>query len=125
MERDLYFHPVEPERHYDVRALLFCVVAFLFCQIPVMSIMVGSIGIVYCKKAKKQRGNHRWMWITAIVFGIMGILGSIVSTIYCASSIYHIFLMIYSDAKMIPLPEIDPVDFKTPMQPAVCQAHIQ
>ena len=45
MQQYRNWQPQEPEHHYDMRALVFGVVSFLFCQLPVL-----SIGVL-CSKA--------------------------------------------------------------------------
>lgn len=42
MQQYRNWQPQEPEHHYDMRALVFGVVSFLFCQLPVLSIVTAS-----------------------------------------------------------------------------------
>ena len=35
-----------PEYHYDLRTLIFGIVSFLFCQLPVLSIVTGIVALV-------------------------------------------------------------------------------
>ena len=41
-----------PEYHYDLRALIFGIVSFLFCQLPVLSVVTGIVALV-CSKGEK------------------------------------------------------------------------
>ena len=42
-----------PEYHYDLRALIFGIVSFLFCQLPVLSHRDGHRGTGLCGKGEK------------------------------------------------------------------------
>ena len=55
MQQYRNWQPQEPEHHYDMRALVFGVVSFLFCQLPVLSIVTGIIALVYAARAKKRQ----------------------------------------------------------------------
>lgn len=66
MQQYRNWQPQEPEHHYDMRALVFGVVSFLFCQLPILSIVTGIIALVYAARAKKtaallqpRHGNGR------------------------------------------------------------------
>ena len=41
-----------PEYHYDLRALIFGIVSFLFCQLPVLSVVTGIVAGL-CGKGEK------------------------------------------------------------------------
>ena len=43
MQQYRNWQPQEPEHHYDMRALVFGVVSFLFCQLPVLSIVTDIL----------------------------------------------------------------------------------
>lgn len=47
-----------PEYHYDLRALIFGIVSFLFCQLPVLSVVTGIVALVYAARAKKRQWNY-------------------------------------------------------------------
>ena len=58
MQQYRNWQPQEPEHHYDMRALVFGVVSFLFCQLPVLSIVTGIIALVYAAQPRHGNGRH-------------------------------------------------------------------
>ena len=75
MQQYRNWQPQEPEHHYDMRALVFGVVSFLFCQLPVLSIVTGIIALVYAARAKKRQRCYSHGMVTAgMILGIIGAL---------------------------------------------------
>ena len=74
MQQYRNWQPQEPEHHYDMRALVFGVVSFLFCQLPILSIVTGIIALVYAARAKKRQRCYSHGMVTAgMILGIIGI----------------------------------------------------
>ena len=83
MQQYRNWQPQEPEHHYDMRALVFGVVSFLFCQLPVLSIVTGIIALVYAARAKKRQRCYSHGMVTAgMILGIIGICMGVLSSIY-------------------------------------------
>lgn len=107
----------EPEKHYDVCALLFGAAAFIFCLIPALSVAVGIIGLVYCHRAKWQLGSSKRMRIFAIILSCAGIVLCMSLTVYWIYWFLQIMRMIYDVTEMVP-PAKFPEDCHAPVQTA-------
>ena len=55
-----------PEYHYDLRALIFGIVSFLFCQLPVLSVVTGIVALVYAARAKKRPVSYTHLTLPTI-----------------------------------------------------------
>lgn len=117
MQQNPYWHPPDSQHHYDVRAFIFGIVSFLFCQLPLIPVGTGIIAVVYAGKAKKQRVNSRGMTIAGLILGIIGISIGVLATIYWAFCFLGILMMLYRETDMIPVPS-DSDFFDTPGMPA-------
>ena len=85
-----------PEYHYDLRALIFGIVSFLFCQLPVLSIVTGIVALVYAARAKKRQWNYsRGMRRCGIILGIVGIVVCVLFSIYWGITILRTVIMLY------------------------------
>lgn len=112
------WRPQEPESHNDLKALIFGVVSFLFCRLPVVTILTGIIALVYANRARKQPYHNFGMTIAGLVLGIIGILVGMVFTVYWGFYFLHILRMLYEENKMVPAPHT-PDFFEGPGTPAV------
>lgn len=120
MQPNPYWQPPEPQHHYDIRALIFGAVSFLFCQLPLIPVGTGIIAIVYAAKARKQPYSSRNMTIVGMVLGIIGICVGFIATIYWAFCFLGILAMLYQESDLVPTPsDPDVYEFENPGQPAV------
>ena len=118
MQQYRNWQPQEPEHHYDMRALVFGVVSFLFCQLPVLSIVTGIIALVYAARAKKrQRCYSHGMVTAAMLLGIIGICMGVLSSIYWGFNFLRILWMLSENNRMVPAPS-NPELFNGPGTPA-------
>ncbi|WP_462367607.1 hypothetical protein [Ruminococcus callidus] len=108
-----------PEYHYDLRALIFGIVSFLFCQLPVLSVVTGIVALVYAARAKKRQWNYsRGMRRCGIILGIVGIIVCVLFSIYWGITILRTVIMLYEENQMVPAPP-NPQFFEGPGTPAV------
>ena len=107
-----------PEYHYDLRTLIFGIVSFLFCQLPVLSIVTGNVALVYAARAKKRQWNYsRGMRRCGIILGIVGIVVCVLFSIYWGITILRTVIMLYEENQMVPAPP-NPQFFEGPGTPA-------
>ncbi len=105
MQQYRNWQPQEPEHHYDMRALVFGVVSFLFCQLPVLSIVTGIIALVYAARAKKRQRCYSHGMVTAgMILGIIGICMGVLSSIYWGFNFLRILWMLSENNRMVPAP---------------------
>ena len=118
MQQYRNWQPQEPEHHYDMRALVFGVVSFLFCQLPVLSIVTGIIALVYAARAKKRQRCYSHGMVTAgMILGIIGICMGVLSSIYWGFNFLRILWMLSENNRMVPAPS-NPEFFSGPGTPA-------
>ena len=118
MQQYRNWQPQEPEHHYDMRALVFGVVSFLFCQLPVLSIVTGIIALVYAARAKKRQRCYSHGMVTAgMILGIIGICMGVLSSIYWGFNFLRILWMLSENNRMVPAPS-NPEFFNGPGTPA-------
>ncbi|WP_295214202.1 hypothetical protein [Ruminococcus sp.] len=120
MQPNSYWQLPESQHHYDVRALIFGAVSFLFCQLPLIPVGMGIAAIVYAAKARKQPYSSRHITIIGMVLGIIGVCVGFVATIYWVICFLGILMMLYQESDLVPTP-VDPdvYEFENPGQPAL------
>lgn len=57
-----------PEYHYDLRALIFGIVSFLFCQLPVLSVVTGIVALSMQQGRKSGSGITAAACVAAVSF---------------------------------------------------------